>query len=146
MKFSFFHTPKPRTFNYIPRYYNPEQEALEKKKAAMGLDSKLSEREKRRMRIRNAYGYDPEDYKEKSKIGFKTVRFVLFFGLMFFHWKVYHKQGKKTIFPKQKTNFFAISKTCHPVKGSLRTHFLEVYFKQNINFTPSPLTSLLFAV
>lgn len=84
MKFPFFHTPKPRTFNYIPRYYNPEQEALEKKKAAMGLDSKLSEREKRRMRIRNAYGYDPEDYKEKSKIGFKTVRYVLFFGLMFF--------------------------------------------------------------
>ena len=84
MKSSFFHTPKPRTFNYIPRYYNPEQEALEKKKAAMGLDSKLSEREKRRMRIRNAYGYDPEDYKEKSKIGFKTVRYVLFFGLMFF--------------------------------------------------------------
>ena len=84
MKFSFFHTPKPRTFNYIPRYYNPEQEALEKKKAAMGLDSKLSEREKRRMRIRNAYGYDPDEYKEKSKIGFKTVRFVLFFGLMFF--------------------------------------------------------------
>ena len=84
MKFSFFHTPKPRTFNYIPRYYNPEQEALEKKKAAMGLDSKLSEREKRRMRIRNAYGYDPDDYKEKSKVGFKTVRFVLFFGLMFF--------------------------------------------------------------
>ena len=84
MKFSFFHTPKPRTFNYIPRYYNPDQEALEKKKAAMGLDSKLSEREKRRMRIRNAYGYDPEDYKEKSKIGFKTVRYVLFFGLMFF--------------------------------------------------------------
>ena len=84
MKFSFFHTPKPRTFNYIPRYYNPEQEALEKKKAAMGLDSKLSEREKRRMRIRNAYGYDPEDYKEKSKIGFKTIRYVLFFGLMFF--------------------------------------------------------------
>ena len=84
MKFSFFHTPKPRTFNYIPRYYNPEQEALEKKKAAMGLDSKLSEREKRRRRIRNAYGYDPDDYKEKSKIGFKTVRFVLFFGLMFF--------------------------------------------------------------
>ena len=84
MKFSFFHTPKPRTFNYIPRYYNPEQEALEKKKAAMGLDSKLSEREKRRMRIRNAYGYDPDDYKEKSKIGFKTIRYVLFFGLMFF--------------------------------------------------------------
>ena len=84
MGFYMFHTPKPRKFNYVPRYYDPNQDALEKKKAAMGLDSKLSEREKRRMRIRNAYGYDPDDYKEKSKIGFKTVRFVLFFGLMFF--------------------------------------------------------------
>ena len=84
MAFSMFHAPKPRKFNYTPRYFDPNQEALEKKKAAMGLDSKLSEREKRRMRIRNAYGYDPDEYKEKSKIGFKTVRFVLFFGLMFF--------------------------------------------------------------
>lgn len=84
MKFSFFHTPKPRTFNYVPRYYNPEQEALEKKKAAMGLDSKLSEREKRRIRIRQGYGYDPEDYKERSKIGFKGMRFIILFGLMAF--------------------------------------------------------------
>lgn len=84
MKFSFFHTPKPRSFNYIPRYYDPHQEALEKKKAAMGLDSKLSEHEKRRMRIRNGYGYSPEDYEEKRKIGFKGMRYIIFFGLLAF--------------------------------------------------------------
>ena len=47
MGFNFFHAPKPRTFNYTPRYYDPAKEALEKKKAAMGLDSKLTEEEKR---------------------------------------------------------------------------------------------------
>ena len=49
MAFSMFHAPKPRKFNYTPRYFDPNQEALEKKKAAMGLDSKLSEQEKRRI-------------------------------------------------------------------------------------------------
>ena len=57
MGFNFFNMPKPRTFNYTPRYYDPAKEALEKKKAAMGLDSKLSEEEKRRMRIRRGFGY-----------------------------------------------------------------------------------------
>ena len=77
MGFYVFHTPKPRKFNYTPRYFDPNQEALEKKKAAMGLDSKLSEYEKRRMRIRTGFGYEPEEVKEKRvKIGFKGMRFV----------------------------------------------------------------------
>ena len=85
MRFSFFHTPKPRTFNYVPRYYNPEQEALEKKKAAMGLDSKLSENEKRRMRIRTAYGRDFEETKEKNnKFGYNGMRYIIFGGLILF--------------------------------------------------------------
>lgn len=83
MGFYFFHTPKPRKFNYMPRYFDPNQEALEKKKAAMGLDSKLSEREKLRMRIRTGFGYSPEDFEEKrNKVGFKGMRYVVFFGLM----------------------------------------------------------------
>ena len=83
MGFYVFHTPKPRKFNYTPRYFDPNQEALEKKKAAMGLDSKLSEYEKRRMRIRTGFGYEPEEVKEKKvKIGFKGMRFVVFFGIM----------------------------------------------------------------
>lgn len=83
MGFYFFHTPKPRKFNYIPRYFDPNQEALEKKKAAMGYDSKLSEQEKRRMRIRSGFGYSPEDFEEKrNKIGFGGMRHIIFFGLI----------------------------------------------------------------
>ncbi len=83
MGFYMFHTPKPRKFNYIPRHFDPNQEALEKKKAAMGLDSKLSEHEKRRMRIRTGFGYDPEEFAEKkNKIGFKGMRYVVFGGLL----------------------------------------------------------------
>ena len=84
MGFYFFHTPKPRKFNYIPRHFDPNKDALEKKKAAMGFDSKLSEHEKRRMRIRTGFGYDPEEMREKKKIGFKGMRYVVFFGLMAF--------------------------------------------------------------
>lgn len=81
----FFHTPKPRKFNYIPRHFDPNQEALEKKKAAMGLESKLSEHEKRRMRIRTGFGYDPAEYEEKrSTIGFKGMRYIVFLGLIIF--------------------------------------------------------------
>mgnify|MGYP003443076832 FL=1 len=84
MNFSFFHTPKPRQFNYTPRYYDPNQEALEKKKAAMGLDSKLSEREKRRMRIRKGYGYEADDKDSPKQVGFKGMRYVIFLSLMAF--------------------------------------------------------------
>lgn len=85
MGFYMFHTPKPRKFNYIPRYYDPNQEALEKKKAAMGLDSKLSEQEKRRIRIRTGFGYEPDEFQEKrAKAGFKGMRNLVFFGLIIF--------------------------------------------------------------
>ena len=83
MGFYMFHTPKPRKFNYVPRYYDPNQDALEKKKAAMGLDSKLSEHEKLRMRLRTGFGYGPEAFeKKKSKVGFKGMRHLVFFGLL----------------------------------------------------------------
>ena len=80
MGFYMFHTPKPRKFNYVPRYYDPNQDALEKKKAAMGLDSKLSEEEKRRIRIRKGFGYAQEEMEEKRQSGFKGIRNVVFIG------------------------------------------------------------------
>ena len=84
MGFYFFHTPKPRQFNYIPRYFDPAKEALEKKKAEMGLDSKLSEAEKRRMRIRRGFGYSPEEMQEKKKLSFNSMRNIVLFGLIGF--------------------------------------------------------------
>ena len=35
IKMAFFYKHKPRKFNYIPRYYDPDKEAWEKKKAEL---------------------------------------------------------------------------------------------------------------
>jgi hypothetical protein len=51
MKFVMFKTSKPKKFQYIPRFYNPDKEALEQRKAALGLESELSEREKLRLKL-----------------------------------------------------------------------------------------------
>jgi len=51
MRLVSFKTPKPKSFSYRPRYYDPAKEALEKKKAAMGLDTTLTHNEKLRLQM-----------------------------------------------------------------------------------------------
>jgi hypothetical protein len=36
---SFLKQTKPRGFNYVPRYYDPQKEEWDRKRAAMGLES-----------------------------------------------------------------------------------------------------------
>ena len=52
---AFFYKHNPKKFNYIPRYYDPEQEAWEKKKAELGYDAKLSHEEKFRAEMRRRW-------------------------------------------------------------------------------------------
>lgn len=54
----FFYKHKPRGYNYIPRYYDPEKEAWEQKKAEAGLDSKLSHEEQLRLQMRKKWGME----------------------------------------------------------------------------------------
>ena len=58
----FFYKHKPRSFNYIPRYYDPQKEEWERKKAEAGLDAKLSHEEQLRLQMRSRWGADK--YKE----------------------------------------------------------------------------------
>ncbi|MBC8320660.1 MAG: hypothetical protein H8E34_08050 [Bacteroidetes bacterium] len=51
MRIVSFRTPKPKSFKYSPRYYDPKKEELEKKKAAMGFDNSLSHNEEFRLRM-----------------------------------------------------------------------------------------------
>ena len=51
MKFVIFKTPKAKQFKYNPRFYDPDKEALEQKKAAMGYESSISQRENLRMQM-----------------------------------------------------------------------------------------------
>ena len=68
-----FHKREMPKFNYIPRYYDPEKEELEKKKAAMGLDSKLSDSEKLRVQMRKRWGRVGDDGREKKKSNVGTM-------------------------------------------------------------------------
>ena len=65
---AFFYRHNPKKFNYIPRYYDPEQQAWEEKKAAAGLDSKLTHEEQLRIKMRQKWGASRnEENKEEQR-------------------------------------------------------------------------------
>jgi hypothetical protein len=55
MKIVFFHRPKPRQFNYIPRYYDPVKEDMERRKRELGLLSEGDLKERMRAEIRRKW-------------------------------------------------------------------------------------------
>lgn len=72
----FFYRHNPKKFNYKPRYYDPEQQALEEKKAAAGLDSKLTHEEQLRMRMRKSWGAAKEE-ESKAEQRAKLIRRIM---------------------------------------------------------------------
>ena len=80
-----FHKRELPTFNYIPRFYDPEKEALEQKKAAMGLESQLSEEEKLRVKMRRTWGrLDESGRPTKPKASFSKIRTIVILGVAVF--------------------------------------------------------------
>ena len=80
-----FHRPEMPKFNYIPRYYDPEKEELERRKAALGLDSKLSDSEKLRVQMRQRWGRDINDGKKVTNAySFKWLRIAIIVGISAF--------------------------------------------------------------
>lgn len=80
-----FHRPEMPKFNYIPRYYNPEKEALEKRKAAMGLSSELTDSEKLRVKMRKSWGRNIDDGKRVNQgYSFKWLRYAIILGVSAF--------------------------------------------------------------
>ena len=75
-----FHRPEMPKFKYIPRYYDPEKEEWEKKKAAMGYDANLSDNEKLRARMRSKWGVLDNDGQVKKRSTANTIRYVVIFG------------------------------------------------------------------
>ena len=80
---AFFYRHNPKKFNYIPRYYDPEKEEWERKKAELGYDAKLSHEEQLRLKMRKSFGtVKQEESKEEQRA--KLIRrivlgvFVLF--------------------------------------------------------------------
>ena len=73
---AFFYRHNPKKFNYIPRYYNPEEQAWEEKKAAAGLDSKLTHEEQLRAQMRQKWGVK-KDEETKEERRAKTIRRIV---------------------------------------------------------------------
>lgn len=80
---AFFFRHNPKKFNYIPRYYDPDKEAWEQKKAELGYDAKLSHQEQFRAQMRRSWSA-PKNEESKEERRTKAIRrlvlgvFVLF--------------------------------------------------------------------
>ena len=72
----FFYRHKPKGFNYIPRYYDPQKEEWERKKAEAGYESSLSHEEQLRLQMRNKWGTN-KDAEDSSERRYKTVRALI---------------------------------------------------------------------
>jgi|FLOH01.1.fsa_nt_gi hypothetical protein len=66
MRIISFRTPKPKSFKYNPRYYDEKKEELEKRKAAMGLDSRITHDEGLRLRMDKRWRAGSNNVEEKS--------------------------------------------------------------------------------
>ncbi|MBR5081637.1 MAG: hypothetical protein IKX35_04245 [Bacteroidales bacterium] len=83
---AFFYRHNPKKFNYIPRYYNPEEQAWEEKKAAAGLDSKLTHEEQLRAQMRSKWGAkkDEETKEEQRAKLIRRIVLGVFVVLLFY--------------------------------------------------------------
>lgn len=80
-----FHRPSMPEFKYIPRYYDPEKEELEKRKAVMGLDSNLSDSEKLRVQLRTRWGRTGENGQSNRRANsMRTMRMAIIVGFSLF--------------------------------------------------------------
>ena len=77
----FFYKHKPRGFNYIPRYYDPQKEEWERKKAEAGLPSDLSHEEQLRLEMRKKWGVD-KDKEDPSERRYKTIRTLIIVAIV----------------------------------------------------------------
>lgn len=83
---AFFYKHNPKKFNYIPRYYDPEKEAWEQKKAELGYDAKLSHEEQFRAEMHRRWSVkEVEESAEERRA--KTIRRIalgLFVAVLFY--------------------------------------------------------------
>lgn len=80
---AFFYKHTPKKFNYIPRYYNPDMEALEKRKAELGYDAKLSHEEQFRAQMRRRWSA-PKDEESKEDRRSKMIRRIVLGAFVLF--------------------------------------------------------------
>jgi len=84
MRFVTFRTPKPKQFKYKPRYFDEDIEALEKRKAELGYDSKVSHQESLKLQMSKRWRKSDSGY-ERSTISkmmtYLIIGFIIVGGI-----------------------------------------------------------------
>lgn len=81
MKLVSFRTPKPKAFNYKPRYFDDKRDELERRKAKFGLESRLSRDEELRLQMSRRWGKGLE--KEGKTLIAKVVAYLVYATFIF---------------------------------------------------------------
>jgi hypothetical protein len=79
MKIVFFKTPKPRKFNYMPRYYDPEKEEMDKRKKELGLIGEGDHHENLRAAMRRRWRTDAHQRADR----YNAIRIILYLFILF---------------------------------------------------------------
>lgn len=86
---AFFYKHNPKKFNYIPRYFDPEQQAWEEKKAAAGFDSKLTHEEQLRLQMRQKWGAKKNEESKEEQRNKLIRRIVLGVFILFIFYFIF---------------------------------------------------------
>ena len=86
---AFFYRHNPKKFNYIPRYFDPEQQAWEEKKAAAGFDSKLTHEEQLRLQMRQKWGAKKNEESKEEQRNKLIRRIVLGVFILFIFYFIF---------------------------------------------------------
>ncbi len=76
MALTFFKTPRPKSFNFKPRYYDKKKDEFERKKAILGVKNELSHKEELKLRMSNRWNRNSIEG-ERSMLS-KTATYLLY--------------------------------------------------------------------
>lgn len=85
----FFYRHTPKKFNYKPRYFDPEMQEWEEKKAAAGLDSKLTHEEQFRIKMRKSWSAAKDEESKEEKRAKLIRRIVLGVFVLFLFYFIF---------------------------------------------------------
>lgn len=85
----FFYRHTPKKFNYKPRYFDPEMQEWEEKKAAAGLDSKLTHEEQLRIKMRKSWSAAKEEESKEEQRAKLIRRIVLGVFVLFLFYFIF---------------------------------------------------------
>jgi hypothetical protein len=78
-KFSLLQTNKPKQFEYKPRYYDPEKEAMEQRRKMMGFSDQQTHSEQLRVRMQHEWNRRKERQKRQRN---NTIKLLIFIALV----------------------------------------------------------------